>query len=214
MAYPISRRLLTWIPEHYVVSDVQGLEHIPAGPCVIAANHINAVDGYVIGGVLIRHLHRHVSTFSNLPRHWGRVLEMIGKYWSRVIYVRPEQKSEAVEKARRVLRLGSIVLVFIEGQVSLDPERLHKGKTGAARLALLERVPVIPAAITRGPHLKGVRKTLQMLRRTHVKERLEFGPPMDFSAYFDRPITYELLQEVTRKMMFKLSEMTGQKYDS
>ncbi|MBI2427023.1 MAG: 1-acyl-sn-glycerol-3-phosphate acyltransferase, partial [Candidatus Kerfeldbacteria bacterium] len=127
--------------------------------------------------------------------------------------VDPQKKSEAVEKARKVLQLGHLVLVFIEGQVSLDPDRLQKGKTGAARLALLERVPVIPAAITRGPHLKGVRKTLRMLRRTHIKERLEFGPPMDFSSSFDRPITYELLQEVTRKIMLKLSEMTGKTYD-
>lgn len=213
MPYPILRRCLAWIPERYFVSPPVGLEHIPSGPCVVAASHINSIDAYCIGVPLVRHLNRRVHVFSAMPRYVDALMRFIGDHWAQVIYVDRKDKKKSIDKAREYLKKGGIVLSFIEGRVALDPDRLVRGKTGPARLAILEHVPIIPCAVTNAPRIKGIRHSMRAVRRRGVKERVEFGAPMTFEEYYSQPITYELLQEITRKIMLRLSEMTGLKYE-
>lgn len=214
MPHSILRTSLAWIPERYFVSPPVGLENIPNGPCVVVANHVNSIDAYCIGVPLVRHLNRRVHAFSAMPRYVDALMQFIGNHWAQVIYVDRNDKKKSLDKAREYLKKGGIVLSFIEGRVALDPDRLVRGKTGPARLALYERVPVIPCAVTNAPRIKGIRHSMRAIRQRGEKERVEFGAPMTFEAYDNQPITYELLQEITRKIMLRLSEMTGLKYES
>lgn len=214
MPYSFIGRFLFWIPERYFVGEIHGLEFIPPGPCVIASNHVNSIDAYCVGIPLVRRLNRYVHVFSALPRYLDPFMRFVGERWARVIYVDRNDKKKSIEKARAYLRKGGIVFSFIEGRVGLDPQRLGRGKTGPARLTILEHVPIIPCAVSNAPRIKGIRRSMRAVSRSGLKERVEFGAPMTFEEYYNQPITYEMLQEVTRKIMLRLSEMTGLRYEN
>jgi 1-acyl-sn-glycerol-3-phosphate acyltransferase len=77
--------------------------------------------------------------------------------------------------------------------------RMLPGKGGAALIALRSRAPVYPAYIAGGPR---TRELLQSwLRPSQVAVRVVFGPAIDLSKYYDRPINRKLLEEVTIYLM-------------
>src|SRR5206468_10604659 len=80
------------------------------------------------------------------------------------------------------------------------------GKTGAAFLALKSRAPVYPAHIDGGPRS---RRLLRDWLWPSRGARVVFGPPIDLSAYYGRPVTHQLLREVTAVIMRRLGELAG-----
>ncbi len=109
--------------------------------------------------------------------------------------------------ALRRLKEGHLVSVFPEGRINdVTPDgRLLPGDTGAAWLALKARVPVIPVYIRHAP--RGTTMLNSFLVRTH--SFLIWGQPIDLSAWYDRRITHELLEEVTDLLMTRLAELGG-----
>jgi 1-acyl-sn-glycerol-3-phosphate acyltransferase len=127
--------------------DARGLENLPKGGFVLAANHTSNFDPWALGVPLY-------------PRRWLRFMAKSELYWRPLRYVldaagafpvrRGERDVEAIAKAVDLARAGEIVVMFPEGT------RLKKGlrkkwearpHTGAARIALDAGVPLVPAAV-------------------------------------------------------------------
>jgi len=82
-----------------------------------------------------------------------------------------------------------------------------QGKTGAARVALLTKAPVIPVAQwgandAMPPYAK--EKKLQLFPRKTL--RVQAGPPVDLSAFYDREPTAEVLRAATDVIMTAITE--------
>ena len=88
------------------------------------------------------------------------------------------------------------------------------GKTGAARVALHTKCPVIPVAQWGANELlPPYAKKLNLLpRKTH---HVLAGPPVDLSRFYDQEMTPELLKEATAVIMAavtrQLEEIRGEK---
>jgi 1-acyl-sn-glycerol-3-phosphate acyltransferase len=96
---------------------------------------------------------------------------------------------------------GKCVGVYPEGTLTRDPDQWPMvGKTGAARIALATRCPVIPVAQW-GPNevLEPYGKRPHLLPRKTM--RLTAGPPVDLSDLYDKPVTGALLREATDRIM-------------
>ena len=122
--------------------DVTGREHIPAGGCVISANHLSGFDAWALS-----------YTFR------GRFLRYMGKndlfrrpvlgFLVRTLGVFPAHSegelAGGVTRAAELVAVGETVAIFPEGTrrrgTSPRPRR------GAARTALLGGVPLVPVAI-------------------------------------------------------------------
>jgi 1-acyl-sn-glycerol-3-phosphate acyltransferase len=78
------------------------------------------------------------------------------------------------------------------------------GKTGAARIALATRCPVIPVAQW-GPQelLAPYSGKLRLLPRKTM--HVTAGPPVDLSDLYDQPVTSTLLREATSRIMAALT---------
>jgi 1-acyl-sn-glycerol-3-phosphate acyltransferase len=72
---------------------------------------------------------------------------------------------------------------------------MRAAKHGAALLALRTRAPVYAACIAGGPRTDDLLKA--WLWPPPGRVRVIFGPAIDLSAYYDRPRTRRLLEEVT-----------------
>ncbi|GAB7045197.1 lysophospholipid acyltransferase family protein [Catenuloplanes indicus] len=168
--------------------------HVPAplrrGPLILAANHISPVDPVVMMAAC--------RTAGIAPRIMatGGVFRtpLLGSLMRASGQIRVDRRSatvaRALDDAAAALRAGSVVLIYPEGRIGLDPGLWpERGKTGAARLALATGAPVIPVAQWGGhalmpydaPPAANARALLRDLRRRPAV-RVGFGTPVDLSG--------------------------------
>jgi 1-acyl-sn-glycerol-3-phosphate acyltransferase len=128
-----------------------------------------------------------------------------------VIPVRREGGSAseaAILAGTRALKEGKVVGIYPEGTRSPDG-RLYRGKTGVARMALEAQVPVIPVAIGGTTEIMPLDKKVPRLTGTPT---VEFGKPLTFERYYERPKDRFALRSVTDEIMYEIMMMTGQEY--
>jgi 1-acyl-sn-glycerol-3-phosphate acyltransferase len=142
--YALVRGVVAPFLRTYFRMRVSGREHVPAeGAAIVAPNHKSFWDSFFIGICTRRHL-RYMAKTELIEARYGPLLVRLGAFPVR----RGESDSDALETARAILRQGGLLALFPEGTRIRDPDELGDPKRGAGRLALEERVPLVPAAIT------------------------------------------------------------------
>ena len=124
-----------------------GVEHVPASEgCVLAASHVSNFDPWAVGMPLYP---RHLRFMAKAELYWWPL-----KYVLNAGGVFPVRRGEsdrvAIETAIALCRQGELVAMFPEGtrrKKGLRKKREARAHTGAARIALEARVPLIPAGI-------------------------------------------------------------------
>jgi 1-acyl-sn-glycerol-3-phosphate acyltransferase len=125
----------------------RGLEHIPAGGFVLAANHTSNFDPWPLG---IPFLPRRQLRFMAKAELFNPVFTPILRAGGAFKVRRGEGDVEAMRTAAKLAREGEIVVMFPEGtrqRKGLRKKREARPHTGAARIALAAGVPLVPAAI-------------------------------------------------------------------
>ena len=184
---------------------VTGLEHIPReGGAVIASNHVSFLDSLLLPLVVP---HRRVM-FLTKTKYIDKPLLRWFLTGAGVIPVATDDLGAArnsVSAAVEAVQSGRLVGIFPEGTRSPDG-RLHRGKTGVARIALQSGVPVIPAGIT------GTDRALPRgakLPRPHAV-RIVFGPPIRFAAADGEAKEPALNRALTDQVMAAIRDLSGQ----
>ena len=123
---------------------VKGAENIPAeGGCIIASNHVTALDPTYIGGQTLRSLRYMAKDTIFKNKLFAKFLYWIGAF----PVVRGSGGMEALDTAEKfITEEGKAVCIFIEGTRSKDGQLLRP-KMGVAYLANKTKVPVVPVAI-------------------------------------------------------------------
>lgn len=124
-----------------------GVENLPAGPFVLAANHTSNFDPWPLGLPLF-------------PRRFLRFMAKSELFWFPLSLVvragggfrvrRGEGDVDAIETAVRLCREGHVVVMFPEGtRRKKGMRKRHQAHwhSGAARIAIEAAVPLVPAAI-------------------------------------------------------------------
>lgn len=201
------------IPQKRYIYPTIGIERFPTPPFILVANHISSLDGYLLGAEMINYIPRKVHMLGQKPRHGGWVTEIIAKVWVELIIVDPLNAEKAIDEAVEYLGKGDVVILFPEGKTNFDRTKLLKGKTGAARMAIKARVPIVPIGISGGPYMHGIGNGRRWFQE-HPTDRMQYtiGTPFDLSEYYDQPLNYEALQNATRNIMTAIGQLTGQAY--
>jgi 1-acyl-sn-glycerol-3-phosphate acyltransferase len=176
----------------------RGRENVPpAGGVILVANHLSQADWL---------------TFACYVWDSGRIPRFLAKEslfrvpgvglalrHTRQIPVRRGTASagRSLDAAVAELGRGQCVCIYPEGTTTKDPDWWPMTpRTGVARLALATDVPVVPIGQWGPQFLLDVER-----RRFRPLPRKEAwcvaGEPIDLSAYRGRPLTAELLREVT-----------------
>ncbi len=149
--------------------DVRGLENLPAGTgYVLCSNHLSNFDPWPLGLALWPHRQLRFMAKAEL---FNPVLKVPMQATGAFPVRRGEGDMEAMKTAIRLARSGEIVAMFPEGTrpgKGLRKKFEARPHSGAARIALGARVPLVPAA------LKGT-DGLSRARRLHVS----YGKPVD-----------------------------------
>ncbi|GAA3376125.1 lysophospholipid acyltransferase family protein [Streptomyces sannanensis] len=184
--------------------DWRGMEHIPVeGGFITAVNHNSYLDP-------LSYAHYQYNT-GRMPRFLAKVALFNDGFVGKVmrgtgqipVYRETTDAMDAFRAAVAAIERGECVAFYPEGTLTRDPDMWPmSAKTGAARVALTTRCPVIPVAqwganLAMPPYAKEKkfrffpRKTLQVLA----------GPPVDLSLFYDKEPTPEVLKEATETIM-------------
>jgi len=174
----------------------RGLEHVPDGGFVLAANHNSNFDPWPLGLPLF-------------PRRFLRFMAKSELFWVPLRWVivgagafkvrRRERDTEAIETAIRLCREGHAVVMFPEGtrrKKGLRKKHEAKAHTGAARIALGAGVPLVPAAIVGTDRLGRL-----------AQLRVAYGRPVlldDLDGREDAPVV------ATDRLMAAIAELEAQ----
>jgi 1-acyl-sn-glycerol-3-phosphate acyltransferase len=194
--------------------EVRGLEHVPrSGPAILCPNHISVLDSFFVPAVLPRRI-TYVGKAEYLDDWKTRwlfpALGMIP-----VDRAGGDAAQGALDTAARVLERGELFGIYPEGTRSRDG-LLHKGRTGAARLALRTGAPLIPVGIT---GTDKIQPPDCRLPRPFRHAAIAFGPPIapavcDAATYGLPTGSHDrrLLRELTDALMLEIRTLSGQTY--
>jgi len=155
---------------------VEGLENIPPGVCIFAANHISNVDPIAF----VPAIPRRVSVLLKSELFRIPILSTAMRLAKFVPVDRADKEAAvaSVNVALGVLKEGLSLAVYPEGTRSPDG-RLKPFKKGTFALAIEAGVPIVPVSISGAQHL--MRKGEWTMRPGETVVR--FGPPVDASQY-------------------------------
>jgi 1-acyl-sn-glycerol-3-phosphate acyltransferase len=167
---------------------VKGIERIPKGTCIFAANHTSSADAPAIVGAIPRRI---AILLKRSLFEWpiaGQAFHLA--HFIPVDRSNRDSAIESVERAVEALRHGQSFLIYPEGTRSPDG-RLQEFKKGTSVMAIKSGVPVVPVACS------GAHRVMEK-RKLNIKPGnilVEFLDPIDPAKYSldEREV---LLQEI------------------
>ena len=184
-----------------------GLHHVPDdGAAIFCPNHISFFDSVVLPCVLPRRI-SYVGKAEYMDS-WKT------KYIFPAIGMIPIQRGggsasqRALDTAAQVLSRDEFFGIYPEGTRSRDG-RLHRGRTGAARLALRTGAPLVPVGI-RGTDL--IQPAGASAPKPFMSCQVNIGEPIDVTRYLDRQNDKMLLRQLIDEVMFEIGKLSGQEY--
>lgn len=173
----------------------RGLENLPGGGYVLAANHLSNFDPWPLGIPLFPR--RYLRFMGKSELFWTPLRQLItagGAFPVR----RGQRDVEAIETAADLVREGHVVVMFPEGtrqRKGLRKRYQPKAHTGAARIALEARSPLVPAAIAGTDRLTRLGPF-----------RVVYGQPLDLSG-LDGSDPREAAQTATDRLMAEIERL-------
>ena len=125
----------------------RGVEHLPEGGFVLAANHTSNFDPWPLG---FPFLPRRQLRFMAKSELFNPLLAPILRAGGAFKVRRGEGDVEAMRTAVELVRAGEIVVMFPEGtrqKKGIRKKHQARPHSGAARIALAAGAPLVPAAI-------------------------------------------------------------------
>ena len=191
--------------------DWRGAHNIPqTGGVVVAANHSSYFDPLAVVHFVVDN--------GRAPRFLGKVEvfknPILGRLFKAAGQI-PVHRGTAIaavalRDAIAGLERGECIVVYPEGTTTQDPKLWPmKAKTGAARMALMANVPLIPVAQW-GPEQvmpdKAFNIRLFPIKTMHVHA----GPAVNLDDLRGREITSELLEEATERIMRAITDLLAE----
>jgi 1-acyl-sn-glycerol-3-phosphate acyltransferase len=191
--------------------EITGIESVPpAGPVILAGNHISFADEFFTPLAARRQVvYFAKAEYFTTPGVKGRLSSVFFTTLGHVPVERGDTRAAAsvIDTGVQVLRGGRALGIFPEGTRSPDG-RLHKFRTGVARVALRSGAPVVPVGVvgTREVQPPGSR----WWHRAPVA--VHFGAPLLFGDRAGEERSARVLREITETIRAAVQDVSGQEY--
>jgi 1-acyl-sn-glycerol-3-phosphate acyltransferase len=205
--YPVARALLSPLFKAGWRVHTKGLDNVPdSGGAIVCPNHVSVLDSFFVPLVLPRRI-----TYVGKAEYMD---DWKTKFIFPAIGMIPIDRSGgdaaqgALDAATGVLEKGELFGIYPEGTRSRSGN-LHRGHTGAARLALRTGAPILPVGLIGTREVQPPdAKVPQPFRPVWVK----VGRPVRPGKDPDRMGDHRLLRQITDEVMFEIGALSGQTY--
>lgn len=162
-----------WLVRHLWHVTEHGRDLVPAGPVILAVNHVGALDGPFVVAITPRaHALTKVEMWNTRVVGW--LLDRLGQ----VALDRRRPDPGALRRSVQVLRAGRRLVIFPEGH--RGPENYERFKNGVAYLALVTGAPVVPVALV--GTTTGQATGVEALPRPGARVHVVYGEPVVVEA--------------------------------
>lgn len=196
---PVAKRLWTF--------ELDGFDRLPGvGPAILCPNHVSFLDS----AFLMLHVARNISFVGKAEYMESWKTKFLFPMMGMIPIDRGggDKSQAALDTAEAVLRRGELFGIFPEGTRSRDGI-LHKGRTGAARLALKIGCPIYPVGMIGTRDIQPPDAKVPRLRGTCA---IKIGRPINVERYRNRGVDHMVLRQITDELMYEIRELTGQDY--
>lgn len=164
MKYKTLRSLVRFIMNIMADVEIIGMEKLPKGNVMLAANHLGRLDTAVLLYALDREdiIMPIAEKYKNHP-----LFGVMGRAVDAIWLNRFEADYAALREILARMQKGGLMVIAPEGTRS-QTEALQQAKMGAAFLAAKSGYPVLPIALT-GTEDHGVIENLKHFRRSRIK---------------------------------------------
>ena len=140
MAYPITKFWFFYPLGKLLIRKIMGRENIPKSiPFIIVSNHKKLVDPLLILYPILRKLNKKIH-FIATPAWWF-LGDTICRKWAACVPV--FHPTQAYEETKKLIESGEIIGIFPEAGL----RKTKNPKTGAIRLALETKTPILPIGL-------------------------------------------------------------------
>lgn len=189
-----------------IIARVQldGLENLPEGGFILAANHLGRLDSAILYYAIDRE-DIIMPVAEKYKEHWffGPLVRSLGGFFIN----RFEADVSAIREVLRRMKKGGIFVIAPEGTRS-KTEALQQAHSGVAFFASKTGVPVVPVAIT-GTEDRAILENLKRLRRSRII--VKAGKPIRVQLV-ERLEREQALDAATDDIMCRIAAMLPEKY--
>lgn len=190
---------------------VKGLNNLPTnGSAILVSNHLSFSDSIFLPLAVPKPIvFLAKSEYFNTPGFKGKLTALFFKLTNQLPMDRSGGKASqtSLYGGLKVLDEGKLLGIYPEGTRSPDG-KLHKGKTGIARLVLEAKVPVIPVAMIGTDKVQPIGRRIPKVHRVGVI----LGKPMDFSRFENMKNDKFVLRSITDEIIYEIMQLSGQEY--
>lgn len=204
MKYTTLRSIIRFLMRLIADVEIVGLEKLPRGNVLLAANHLGRLDTAVLLYAIDREdiIIAIAEKYRNHP-FFGAMGRAVDAVWLN----RFEADFSALREILARMKKGGLMVIAPEGTRS-KTEALQPGKMGAAFLAAKSGYPVLPVALT-GTEDRAVLENLKRFRRSKI--RAVAGDP--FLIEIPKGSGREqAMREATDEIMCRLAVELPEKY--
>ena len=204
MNYKTLRSIVRFIMKIIAQIEVHGLEKLPRGNVIVAANHLGRLDSAVLFCLLDREdiIMAIAEKYKDHP-----LFGAIGRASNAIWLNRFEADFSALRQILERMKQGGLFVIAPEGTRS-KTEAMQKGKPGVVFLASKSGYPVLPVAIT-GTEDRGVAENLKHFRRSKIVVRAGELMQIEIPKGTGRE---EAMQKTTDEIMCQIGAMLPEKY--
>ncbi len=215
MVYPIFKRTIGFY-FHLYLKKTNGIENFPKNvPFIIASNHESHFDSFLLSISVISKLNKKLYFLTRFGSRDGStgLFSKITLFIARPLFVNwlgcipVLKKGGAVDACIALLKKGKTVGVYPEGKRN-PTKTLLTARTGVAAMALLSKVPVVPAGIIDSHKIFPIGAIIPRFRRAIIN----IGKPMYFDKYYGKANNKKVLEKVTNKIMIEIGKLCRKKY--
>lgn len=204
MKFSTLRSIIRFIMSMIAEIDVNGLEKLPPGNVIAAANHLGRLDTAVLLCIIDREdIIMPVAEKYKDHLLYGAIGRAVNAIWLN----RFEADYSALRQILERMKLGGLLVIAPEGTRS-KTEALQEGKMGVAFLAGKSGYPVLPVAVT-GTEDRVIVENLKHLRRSKIT--VTGGDPFHIEIPQGKG-REQAMRMATDEIMCRIAELLPEKY--
>lgn len=205
--FKIQKTIVSGYSKIFLDMDILFESPLPKGPKIIVANHPTTTDPFFLPLISDEPIYIPVTGMAFEVPVFGRILHAAGHI---PVNKLTSNGQSVVQQAVEKLSAGKTIGIFPEGSLSPTIGEFCRAKTGAARMALLSGVPVIPVGIylNRESYYEKDVKTENFKETGRFAYRgkytMTIGKPIRFSGgveddHFVRSVTEQILESIIQQ---------------
>jgi 1-acyl-sn-glycerol-3-phosphate acyltransferase len=204
MKYKTLRSIVRFLMKIIADIEINGIEKIPEGNVIIAANHLGRLDTAALLCILDREdlIMPVAEKYKNHPLYGA-----IGRAANAIWLNRFDADYSAFRQILERMKQGGLLVIAPEGTRS-KTEALQEGKMGVAFLASKSGYPVLPVAVT-GTEDRGIVENLKHFRRSKITATAADPLYVNIPKGAGRE---EAMRQATDEIMCQIGALLPEKY--